>query len=661
MQWIASIAGLLVALAAGYGGYVAGQRRPPPAPTTSSPEPAAPVSERRATAFNDRLQTLVRWHEALTAFHQRVLAAGTVAEMAQTMADAIAQTFAEAAVVIGIGPTKDILLLDTLAALRAENQHLDDSSCAVANPAIDASLLRELVNDLSDLARRQPASERWLVVREVEPELHARLGQRFHILSRSIVVPLQLRATVIGVLLLSAPDLDHGVDALVDYGRFAAIACDVMTTWLRCMAPQLLAGTARDPVQLAPMPAIASLSVLEQSVGQAHESEESREILGELATYSRIVESYGAEIALLANQTCASLRRICNADLTMFLRLMPEEDPPTFAVEAIEAGEWSWTSYQGYRGEAHPVLGDRVLRAWPDAFARQTASQPAPIHARTDDEVRQLAPRLADLGCRSLLVVPALVRSRCVGLLVAARYQPGGFAELPILVATSVASLAALSQGTLHLLHQQAQLQRTADHAWKLASAISAQAIASLAAIVQKRSIVSVANPLRVAQYAEAIAYELECPPVEVSQIRIAALLCDLGMIVIPSSLLRKESGLTDDEMQLIQRHPEISVELLNQLDLVRGSLPIIQHHHERYDGKGYPRRLHGLAIPQGARIVAAADMFVTLQLDRPYRPALGFDEACAVVRQEAGRQLDPEVAAALLAVAQRDRVPVAS
>lgn len=123
---------------------------------------------------------------------------------------------------------------------------------------------------------------------------------------------------------------------------------------------------------------------------------------------------------------------------------------------------------------------------------------------------------------------------------------------------------------------------------------------------------------------------------------RIGALLHDVGKLIIPAELLNKPGTLTDEEWALVKAHPTAGVEMLADIDFPWDVRPIVQSHHERWDGKGYPHGLAGEAIPRNARILCLADVYDALTSDRSYKAALAHDEAMAIMRAEVGVQFDP-------------------
>ena len=147
-----------------------------------------------------------------------------------------------------------------------------------------------------------------------------------------------------------------------------------------------------------------------------------------------------------------------------------------------------------------------------------------------------------------------------------------------------------------------------------------------------------------IASLATGMALEMGLPAEEIERIRIASLLHDLGKIAIPGEILDKPSTLTDHEWQTIGQHPRIGQVILEQASSLREAIPVVLHHHERFNGGGYPHGLRGSEIPLGARIVAVADAYHAMVHERPYSSALSHDDALRELRDNAGTQFDPAV-----------------
>jgi len=137
----------------------------------------------------------------------------------------------------------------------------------------------------------------------------------------------------------------------------------------------------------------------------------------------------------------------------------------------------------------------------------------------------------------------------------------------------------------------------------------------------------------------------------EVEQIRVAGLLHDVGTLSIPSDLLEKQGRFTAEERRIINQHPVLGAELLRPIRALKDICQILENHHERWDGTGYPRGLKGEDIPLSARIVSIVDSYHAMISDRPYRPAMTPDQAMEALRGGAGSQWDPFLVDIFLAV----------
>ncbi len=151
----------------------------------------------------------------------------------------------------------------------------------------------------------------------------------------------------------------------------------------------------------------------------------------------------------------------------------------------------------------------------------------------------------------------------------------------------------------------------------------------------------------RVSRYSMLLGAQLGLNEVELDDLKWASILHDIGKIGIPEGILNKPDRLTDDEYAVIRGHPQKGIDILKPLEQLTGSIPSILHHHERYDGWGYPKGLKGDEIPLGARIIAVADTFDAINSDRAYRAARSKEEAMAIIEEVSGSQLDPQVVAA--------------
>ena len=154
-----------------------------------------------------------------------------------------------------------------------------------------------------------------------------------------------------------------------------------------------------------------------------------------------------------------------------------------------------------------------------------------------------------------------------------------------------------------------------------------------------------------VADLARELALLQGAAPLQADLIHLAGHLHDIGKIGVSDALLRKTGPLSVAEWGELRRHPAIGAQIVRPVRPLAeaGVVEMILHHHERFDGTGYPHGLAGTAVPFGARIITLADSLSAMLQDRPYRPALGFDAAVAEIVRGRGSQFDPEVAEAFL------------
>jgi HD-GYP domain-containing protein (c-di-GMP phosphodiesterase class II) len=172
--------------------------------------------------------------------------------------------------------------------------------------------------------------------------------------------------------------------------------------------------------------------------------------------------------------------------------------------------------------------------------------------------------------------------------------------------------------------------------------------VEALAAAVDAKDPYTRGHAQRVSSYAAAAAHALGLPTADIARIRLAGLLHDVGKIGVPDAILTKPSRLSAEEFAVIQQHPVIGERLLASVPFLRGVLPAVRHHHERWDGRGYPDGLAATAIPQDASILMVADSLDAMTSSRTYRAALPVHEARRRLRAGRGTQFDARVVDAL-------------
>ncbi|HEU4975754.1 MAG TPA: HD-GYP domain-containing protein [Baekduia sp.] len=163
----------------------------------------------------------------------------------------------------------------------------------------------------------------------------------------------------------------------------------------------------------------------------------------------------------------------------------------------------------------------------------------------------------------------------------------------------------------------------------------------------------------RVAAYGMEIARVLDAPFADDADVEFGFLLHDVGKVAVPDSILWKPEPLTTEERAVMERHPVVGWEILREIDFLGEAKLVVRHHHERWDGTGYPDRLAGEDIPLAARVFAVADVLDALTTLRPYRRPAPLREACAEIADASGSHFDPEVVAAFgeIPLATLDRI----
>ena len=186
----------------------------------------------------------------------------------------------------------------------------------------------------------------------------------------------------------------------------------------------------------------------------------------------------------------------------------------------------------------------------------------------------------------------------------------------------------------------------------------------TMVSIIEAKDAYTRGHTERVAGYAMAIAREMRLDESERRNVLFGALLHDIGKLGVVDAIIHKKGKLTDDEWEALKVHPVVGAEIVERMEFLTGVSEIVRHHHESWDGRGYPDGLVAHAIPLGARIVAVADAFDAMTTDRSYRRALSTEQAIQRLEAGAGVQFDPTIVRLFVAFLRRkgsDLVPVGS
>jgi PAS domain S-box-containing protein/putative nucleotidyltransferase with HDIG domain len=298
------------------------------------------------------------------------------------------------------------------------------------------------------------------------------------------------------------------------------------------------------------------------------------------------------------------------------------------------------------RISARGLLGQRPLK---DLTAWILPAVNAMLDRPLSEESHSLSvvpTRRAQRGARirtlqSFVGIPLTARGEIVGFACAARQAAGDF-EKP-----AIRALATLAGYLSVALQNSLSYQALAE--------TNVQMVAALGTALDIKDTYSQGHSIQEAKYAVALAEEMGLPSWQVQNVHLGALLHDIGKIGVDEHLLNKPGKLTEEEFELIKAHPALGADIVARVEHLRGVVPIVRHHHERFDGSGYPDGLAGEDIPLEARILAVVDAFGATTDDRAYRKALPLEQAVAELQRSAGSQLDPQVVEAFLRLLRRE------
>lgn len=236
---------------------------------------------------------------------------------------------------------------------------------------------------------------------------------------------------------------------------------------------------------------------------------------------------------------------------------------------------------------------------------------------------------------KSMICVPVKTKHKLVGVLQAINKKGASFNadDLELLAALSNQIAVAIENARLY-----DELRETFY-----------ATIHALAETIEKRDPYTAGHTKRVMNYSLAIGRIIGLPKEEMINLKLAAILHDIGKIGIRDNVLLKNDRLNYDEFKAIAMHTVYGAEILNHIRQIKNIVPGVKYHHEKYDGSGYPDGLQGDDIPVIARIIAVADTFDAMTTDRPYRKGLSFDVAFDELKKHAGTQFDPDVVNAFL------------
>jgi putative nucleotidyltransferase with HDIG domain len=349
-----------------------------------------------------------------------------------------------------------------------------------------------------------------------------------------------------------------------------------------------------------------------------------------------LAQLVGFSRAIADEQVAQRMLRVASRELTLLL------DAEACLVSQLEQGllreiaDYARSQRQVARGLSYyladyPATAAVLESRMPSAISTADAgADPAELFV------------LREMDMQAVLLIPLVASGEPWGLIEVydsrARSFTAGERHLAELAATQIGALLAAFE------HEE-RAQR-----------VYRETLASLSNALEAKDAVTSQHTEEVVRLAVAVAAELGLELDLVRNVELGAVLHDIGKVRVPEAILNKPGPLTDDEWAVMRTHPEVGEQILRPIQSLQAILPIVRHHHERWDGTGYPDRLMGRAIPPGARIVAVCDAYRAMTEDRPYRAALGEVEARKELKLGAGGQFDEECVSALLhALDRRD------
>lgn len=299
-------------------------------------------------------------------------------------------------------------------------------------------------------------------------------------------------------------------------------------------------------------------------------------------------------------------------------------------------------------------LGDHLKLGEGIAGIAAQSRQPIAVNDAQSNP-RFAARKRGDGEIQSLMSVPLTAGEKVLGVInVVNKLAPDGVTRLPfdeddLRILVMLSGEIAVALGNAELYQGMQELNVSIVHA--LATAIDA------------RDPYTSGHSKQITDFAVALANAVDLPEAQVQEIRYAGLLHDIGKIGIPEAVLQKPGALTEEELDIVRRHPLIGQKIIESLESLEGIAKIIYAHHENYDGTGYPIGLKGEAIPIGARILRVVDAVGAMSSDRPYRKAKSPEQIVEELKRNAGTQFDPMLVEAFLNIydweGKKEEVPV--
>jgi HD-GYP domain-containing protein (c-di-GMP phosphodiesterase class II) len=283
------------------------------------------------------------------------------------------------------------------------------------------------------------------------------------------------------------------------------------------------------------------------------------------------------------------------------------------------------------------LVEEYSLDDFPETKRVMTTARPVEISVSDPAADHGEKEYLREVGAQRVLITRLTVEGRGIGIVESYRIEDRPFRKDDPRQVDLLVSFAANAYSRIQLA------SRLESH--------YTETIEALVSALEARDPATQAHTGRIRDIAIAVGVSMDVPSDVLRSVRLGAILHDVGKIGISDAILTKPGPLTDEEWEIMRAHPIIGERMLQGVAFLEPVLPVVRHHHERWDGRGYPDGLAGENIPLAARIVAACDAFDAMTSDRPYRSALPIEVACRELLDCTGTQFDPNVARTLIEV----------
>ena len=329
--------------------------------------------------------------------------------------------------------------------------------------------------------------------------------------------------------------------------------------------------------------------------------------------------------------------------VTRMISLVVPADGTLILILDKETGEFVYAS--GYAVGCFKK-GERISQADMDInVAVRTGNPVFEPNFRDRKTPRRFEETLLKEGFVSAVVLPLVVKRKTAGVLIALSHRPSGF------VPEDLSTLEKISTQLSVALENASLVEDLEELFWGT--------VRTLTETIDAKSRWTAGHSRRVAEFSVAIGRELGMGEKELKRLELASLLHDIGKIGVYESILDKPTKLSRSEMEMMRQHPVKGAEILKPIKQLEDIIPAIRHHHEWYNGRGYPDGLRADEIPLFARIIAVADTVDAMSSDRPYRKALSRDTIVEELKRFSGVQFDPQCVSAFVSALYRGNVSI--